>query len=156
MSRIEFLPTSEVGGRCLSVDAFGEAHDKISFSIGRGQIKSEKCAALYASGLSTAAIARQLKMSKSSVIWHLRDSGVSLRPSSHAPEGKKASARNYHAGHAPFGYLHLDGQLVMDPKEMSVVHQIVGMWKSGMGTGDIMRKLNSSSTKARHGGVWRY
>ena len=95
-------------------------------------------------------------MSKSSVIWHLRASGVSLRPSNQVPEGKKQGLRNYHFGHAPFGYVHLDGQLVVDPREMAVVHQITGMWKAGMGSGEIMRKLNSSKIKTRHGNSWRY
>jgi hypothetical protein len=143
-------------GRDLSVGASRHPHDKISFSIVRGPVISEKCAQLYASGLSLEDVGRELGIVKSCVLKHLRRLGVSLRPSTSSLEGKTPRARNYAFGNPPYGYAIIRSRLVEDPREMEVVRKMLIQWNSGASFCSIAKTLNANGHKTRCGGRWMH
>ena len=67
----------------------------------------EEARRIYESGLSLCRAPRRLKRSKAYVRDTLIAGGVSLRPSTHTPEGKKARSERRMAGPAPYGFTYL-------------------------------------------------
>ncbi len=53
------------------------------------------------------------------------------------------------------GYRLIDGQLQIVPEEAETVRQIFTDYLSGLGRNAIIKKLNSTSTPTRYGGIWR-
>ena len=72
----------------------------------------------YESGLSLEQVAERLKKSKAFIRSTLIAGGVSLRPSTHTPEGKAARNQGRLAGPAPYGFTYLRNQLVVHPSEV--------------------------------------
>jgi len=58
-------------------------------------------------------------------------------------------------GHAPYGYGYLNGALVVDPKEFTIVQRILKLRKSGKSSYAIAKILNDSKSPTRLGGHWR-
>lgn len=104
--------------------------------------------------MSLEAVAKEMRIAKSSVRRKLQWLGISLRPGTHSPEGKLAKKRRRFAGHAPYGYFFIRGRLVEHPKEIEVVHRILDLRKSGASFVSIAKTLNADGVLTRKGGHW--
>lgn len=140
----------------MSVGARRQPHDKITFSIIRGPVISDKCAQLYASGLSLAEVACELGIAKATVLRNLRSHSSSLEQDTQALESKLKRKRDHKSGNSPFGYLYVRGQLVVHPKEIEVVHKIIALWNSGSNLRSIADTLNGQGLTTRKGTIWRH
>ena len=54
-------------------------------------------------------------------------------------------------GTSPFGYIHFKGKLLMETREMIVVHNILQLHQSGYGLSAITQNLNDKKVKPRSG-----
>lgn len=118
-----------------------QAHDFISILIQARQSISRESAALYKNGQSLRAIAQELGVSKTCVREAIVREKVPLR--------RKTAIRN-----APYGYSLVKGRLFEDPKEMSVVQDILKWWRQGMSHCAIARRLNDQKVKPRKATNW--
>ena len=131
-----------------------EPHDSIQLYRLSRQGIYEKAAVLYEKGASLHAIARELNIPKSTVRKTLLDGGVVLRPHSkrqlqYVDVPSRISIRT-----APYGYCVVEGRLVEDPKEASVVRLILEWWRQGMSHCAITRRLNDQRIKPRKAAKW--
>jgi DNA invertase Pin-like site-specific DNA recombinase len=117
-------------------------------------VNSEKCAQLYNSGMSLEAVAKEMRIAKSSVRRKLQWLGISLRPGTQSHEGRLAKKQRSLAGHAPYGYLFIRGRLVEHPQEIEIVHRILDLRKSGASFVSIAKTLNADGVRNRKGGPW--
>ena len=140
----------------MSVGAHAQPHDKISFSILRSPFNSERCATLYASGLSLQDVAKELGIAKSSVLGHLRRFGISLRAGVHSSSRQASETPKSYFGKSPYGYVVIRGSRVKDPKETEVVRRMLALWNSGSNFRAIAKALNALGIKTRSGGQWRH
>lgn len=99
-------------------------------------------------------IAKELGCSKTSVRESLLKEKVDLRAHSHSQLSKDKKSKTLSVRNAPYGYCLVNGVLVEDPREMSVVALMVKWWNQGMSYGAIARKLNSQKIKPRKAAVW--
>lgn len=146
------------GRPCLSVDAHPMKStyddDFIHFSKILQPGIFQEARQFYASGLSLEQVAERLKKSKSFIRSTLIAGGVSLRPSTHTPEGKVARNQGRLAGPAPFGFTYLRGQLVVHPGEVEHLMFILDLWNQGQGPSAIARQLNERSILSKTGKQW--
>ena len=68
------------------------------------------------------------------------------------PPSKRATVQK--PGRPPYGYGYIDGQLVIDPREHSIVKQIVNLRKSGKSFNAIAIHLNGKKTPSRNQTQW--
>jgi len=57
-------------------------------------------------------------------------------------------------GVVPYGFAYLEGKLVVDPREIRVVLQMVKLWQSGKSYKAIADKLNGKGVPTRLGKRW--
>jgi len=57
-------------------------------------------------------------------------------------------------GHTPYGYAYLDGQLLVDPKEQTIVRKIMKLHHSGLSGNAIAKELNHQKIPSRTGKSW--
>ena len=57
-------------------------------------------------------------------------------------------------GVVPYGFAYLEGELVVDPRETKVVHQMVKLWQSGKSFKAIADMLNSHKVPTRMDRKW--
>jgi hypothetical protein len=86
---------------------------------------SSRAAEFYASGLSLAQISRQLNKSRTFIRKTLLEAGVSLRESLASQPSESSAPPTSHSGNTPFGYRNLRGRLIMDAREIEIVHSIM-------------------------------
>ena len=60
------------------------------------------------------------------------------------------------SGTIPYGYAYLEGALVKNPIEFSVVLKITRLWQSGKSARAIAQILNDQKIKTRQGKTWRH
>ena len=106
--------------------------------------------------MSLCLISKELNRSKTFVRKTLLESGVDLRPSCQFPELKKKAPKKYHSGVAPFGYRCLRGRLILDAREIEIVHSVMNLWNSGKSYCAIARQLNGQRIKNRKGTPWEH
>lgn len=99
-------------------------------------------------------IANDLGCSKTAVRESLLREKVDLRAHSHGQTSKGRKPVALSVRNAPYGYCLVNGMLVEDPREMSVVSLMVKWWNQGMSYGAIARKLNSQKIKPRKAAAW--
>jgi hypothetical protein len=131
-----------------------QPHDSIALTRLSKHGIFEKASVLYEKGASVRAIARELDVPKTTVRQTLVDGGVTLRP--HAKRqlrGAAVSAR-ISTRTAPYGWCLVDGKLVVDPKEASVLRLILKLWRQGMNHCAIARRLNEQRIKPRKAAQW--
>lgn len=98
--------------------------------------------------------AKRLKRSKAFIRSTLIAGGISLRPSTHTPEGKAARNQGRMAGPAPYGFTYLRGQLVVHPGQVENLIFILDLWKRGQGPTSIARQLNDRQILSKTGKQW--
>ena len=114
----------------------------------------DKASVLYASGSSLRAIADELAISKTTIRQTLIRGGIVLQPSNGRPIVKSISLKRRHIGHAPYGFVSINGQLIEDPKEQSIIQKILKLRSAEMSLSDIARKLNELRIKPRSSKAW--
>lgn len=60
------------------------------------------------------------------------------------------------AGPVPFGFVYLEGKLVIDPKEKQIVLNIIRLWNKGQSFREIARHLNGNKLTTRTGKNWTH
>lgn len=60
------------------------------------------------------------------------------------------------AGQPPYGFVYLDGKLVIDPKEHLVVRKIMSLWHRGKTLRAIALELNYQKIMNRKGTKWHH
>ena len=99
-------------------------------------------------------IADELGISKTTIRQTLIRGGVVLQPSNGRPVVKTVGQQRRHIGHAPYGFASINGKLVEDPKEQSIVQKILKLRSTDMSLSDIARKLNAVKIKPRTSKAW--
>ena len=99
-------------------------------------------------------IARELNVPKTTVRQTLLGGGVVLRPHSKRQLRSSAVPSRISIRTAPYGSCLVDGQLVEDPKEASVLRLILKLWRQGMSHCAIARRLNDQRIKPRKAAQW--
>jgi len=131
-------------------------HDYIHFPSLSIEGISSRAAEFYASGLSLAQISRQLNKSKSFIRKTLLEAGVSLRQSIESHLSESSAPPKLHSGNTPFGYRNLRGRLIMDAREIEIVHSIMELWTSGKSYSAIAAHLNGLGLKNRRETPWEH
>jgi hypothetical protein len=117
---------------------------------------SSRAAEFYASGLSLGQISRHLNRSKSFIRKTISDAGVTIRESGNVLLDERTQPATAHSGNTPYGYQSLRGQLILDAKEIEIVHTIMELWTKGHSYSDIVRNLNSQGLTNRKGSPWEH
>jgi hypothetical protein len=117
---------------------------------------SSRAAEFYASGLSLARISRQLNKSKSFIRMILFEAGVYLRQSVESHLSESLAPPKLHSGNTPFGYRNLRGRLIMDAREIEIVHSIMELWTRGKSYSAIAANLNGLGLKNRKATPWEH
>jgi hypothetical protein len=115
-----------------------------------------EAASLYASGLTLREVGRLLNVSKSSVRKTLLQQGIVLRPPNGVEQKKIPKSKRAYVGVTPYGYARLHGTLVVDPKEIVIVRQILKLRQSGKTLWAIAHHLNDQGYKNRSGTPWEH
>jgi len=131
-----------------------QAHDFMNFPLLSKQGISQIAADFYESGLSLDQIAKHLNCSKALVRKSLQSAGVVLRPSCQNPHFKKINPPNHRTGVPPFGYRILRGRLILDAREIQIVHLVMNLWTAGQSYSAIAKHLNNQGVKNRKATPW--
>ncbi len=131
-------------------------HDYIDFPSLSVEGVSSKAAEFYASGLSLRQISQHLNKSKSFIRKTLLEAGVSLRESAESHLSKSSAPPKPHSGNTPFGYRNLRGRLIMDAREIEIVHSIMKLWTRGKSYSAIAALLNGLGLKNRRVTSWEH
>jgi len=131
-------------------------HDYIDFPSLSKEGISSRAAEFYGSGLSLAQISRQLNKSKSFIRKTLLEAGVSLRQSVESHLSESSAPPKLHSGNTPFGYRNLRGRLIMDAREIEIVHSIMELWTRGKSYSAIAAHLNGLGLKNRRATPWEH
>jgi len=131
-------------------------HDYIDFPSLSVEGISSKAAEFYASGLSLRQISQHLNKSKSFIRKTLLEAGVSLRESAESHLSKSSAPPKPHSGNTPFGYRNLRGRLIMDAREIEIVHSIMELWTRGKSYSAIAAHLNGLGLKNRRATLWEH
>jgi DNA-binding CsgD family transcriptional regulator len=115
---------------------------------------TSKAVEFYASGLSLVQIAQRLNRSKSRIRKSLKEAGVVLRPSYQSSELVRNTPQLNRIGVPPFGYRILRGRLILDAREIEIVHLVMSLWKTGQNFSAIARALNGRNIKNRKATPW--
>jgi site-specific DNA recombinase len=104
--------------------------------------------------MSLREISKQTGIPKTTVKETLNAHGLSLRnyASGQIPSSKRATVQK--PGRPPYGYGYIDGQLAIDPRENSIVKQILNLWRSGKSFNAIAIHLNGKKTPSRNQTQW--
>ena len=129
-------------------------HDIMSFFPNTKDRIFAICAPLYALGHSLREIERQTGFVKTTIKKTLNAGGLALRNYRNRQKPISQDPNVMKAGAIPFGYAHLEGQLVKDPREYKTLLQIQKLWKSGKSCSDIAAVLNNQKTPTRRGKRW--
>jgi hypothetical protein len=114
----------------------------------------EKCAPLYEQGFSLRDVEEQTGIPKSKIRGTFHESGIPLRNFKNGKNLIKNGIEVKCGGHPPFGWLYLDGKLVIDPKEHIIVRKILKLHQSGKSNQDIANTLNTSKFPTHKGNPW--
>ena len=117
---------------------------------------SSRVAEFYASGLSLRQISKHLNKSKSFIRKTILEAGVSLRESAESHLSKSSAPPKPHSGNTPFGYRNLRGRLIMDAREIEIVHSIMELWTRGKSYSAIAAHLNGLGLKNRRATSWEH
>ena len=131
-----------------------QTHDYIDFPSLSIDGISSRAAEFYASGLSLAQVSKQLNKSKSFIRKTLLEAGVALRASKDILEEGKPRTHSHHTGNTPFGYRCLRGRLIMDAREIEIVHLVMNLWTAGQSYSAITKHLNNQGIKNRKATPW--
>lgn len=115
-----------------------------------------EAASLYDSGLTLREVGRLLNVSKTSVRKALLLQGIVLRPPNGEEQKKIPKSKRTYVGVTPYGYARLHGTLVVDPKEIVIVRQILKLRQSGKTLWAIAHHLNDLGYKNRSGTPWEH
>ena len=147
-------PFGNFGGAEVSTDEPFYQHDFIELSPRTPSRIYEKCAPLYKNGHSIRDIEVRTGIPKTTVREALKKMGMALRN----PQGGNASkidgTKNKRGGHTPYGFAYLDGQLLIDPKEQTIVRKILKLHHSRLTGNAIARELNNQKIPSRNGKSW--
>ena len=91
-------------------------------------------------------IARQLKVSHSSVIAGLRKAGI---------HGNILDTTNKRKGQIPLGYDYIDGQLIKNEKEQETIRMIKQLNSNGLSLRGIGKELNKRLIPTKNNGIWQ-
>jgi len=117
---------------------------------------SSSAAGFYDSGLSLRQISKQLNKSKTFIRKTLLEAGVSLRQSVESHLSESSAPPKLHSGNTPFGYRNFRGRLIMDAREIEIVHSIMELWTRGKSYSAIAAHLNSLGLKNRRATPWEH
>lgn len=129
-------------------------HDFIELSPRTQERIFEKCAPLYQKGLSIRDIEAATGIPKSTVREALTSSGMALRNPTNGSARKIDNTQNKRGGHTPYGYAYLEGKLLIDPKEQTIVRKILKLRQEGKTFQAIADDLNRQRTPTRFGKTW--
>lgn len=130
---------------------FRETEIPTSFYEGVRQLNTSR----LEKGLSIRDIEERTGIPKSTVREALTKSGMSLRNPLNGSARQIDRLHTKRGGHTPYGYAYLDGQLLFDPKEQSIVRKILKLHQSGMSGNAIATELNHQKIPSRTGKTWR-
>jgi hypothetical protein len=117
---------------------------------------SSRAVSFYNSGLSLRQISKQLNKSKSFIRKTLLEAGVSLRESVESHLSESLAPSKPHSGNTPFGYRNLRGRLIMDAREIEIVHSIMKLWTQWKSYSAIAAHLNGLGLKNRRATSWEH
>jgi hypothetical protein len=129
-------------------------HDFIAFSPKIRRPRPSEFRSLYDSGLSISQISDRLGVAKSTVRDALASAGAVLRNFKSRHKSKKYGTNVAHPGTMPYGFLSLDAQVVMDPREQSIIQTMLRLWQSGKSIKAICDQLNGRKVSTRSGRPW--
>ena len=131
-------------------------HDYIDFISLSVEGISSKAAEFYASGLSLRQISQHLNKSKSFIRKTLLEAGVCLRESLASQPSESSRPPKPHSGNTPYGYRNLRGRLIMDAREIKIVHSIMKPRTRGKSYSAIATHLNGLGLKNRRATPWEH
>ena len=143
-----------IGGATRPTHKRYQPHDHIELSIKTHDRIYEKCAPLYEKGMSLREIARQTGIPKTTIRETLNAKGMVLRNYVRGLNTSPSRTREQKPGRPPYGYGYLNGKLMKDPREYSVVQQILLIWSSGKSFQAITTQLNNQGTVSRNRKKW--
>lgn len=116
----------------------------------------DQIASFYKAGLSLREIEKRLGVAKTTIRETLIKDGVARRNFSKNQKGSQELAGAMRSGTTPFGYIYLEGKLVIDPREYQTVLEIVRLRKSGNSMRAIAQTLNDRKIPTRLGKTWKH
>jgi hypothetical protein len=99
-------------------------------------------------------VAGELRISKTAVRDHLKESGVPLRSHSNVQVSHSKTGRTRSIKTAPYGHCLVSGKLVEDPREQAILKVILNWWSQGMSHCAIAKELNRQNKKPRKAMKW--
>lgn len=150
---VRYVPL-ESGGPRPTVHKKYQPHDTIAICNLSKRGISEKVAQLYAAGHSLLYISERLNISRWKARTLLQERETPLRSQVVDPKTKTKKPMDLSPKVAPYGYCLIDGKLVSDPKEQSIIQIIERHWRNGMSHRAITKKLNGQKFRPRRAKTW--
>jgi len=142
------------GGPRDMLSELWEPHDIIDNFNGSRQAISLKCAALYDLEYSFNQISQEIGIPKTTVIEALQKLNLVQSKTKKWKNAVKALPRKIRIGTAPYGLAWFGNRLVVDPKEIIIVHVILKLRQQGRSHQEIADHLNGLGNKTRTGSRW--
>ena len=142
------------GGPLPTVDKIFQPHDNISICRLTKRGITEKIVDLYESGESLLAISEQLRVSRWKARTLLQEKKIQLRSQEVDEKKPRKKPVDRTKKVAPYGYCLVNGKLMVDPKEQSVIQRIDSYCREGLSHRAIARKLNRQKFKPRRADTW--
>lgn len=129
-------------------------HDIIAFSSNLAKSNFDAFKSLYTKGLSLREISNRFEIPASTIRDELKAKGLPLRSNLKAKTSNSKKPRRLVWGSTPYGYAHLDGMLVIDPKETKVVRIIIALHQKGISFNSIAKTLTAQKIPSKTGRRW--
>ena len=104
--------------------------------------------------MSLGEISKETGIPKTCIREALNASGMALRNYTSGRNVPYSRTRVQVPGRPPYGYAYLKGQMVIDPREYSIIQQILKLWKSGKSYNTISEILNKQKIPTRSHKLW--
>ncbi len=144
------------GGAVTALDEHSYPHDFIAFKSKSAERVLEETTPLYKKGLSLKQVAEITGIPKSTIHKTFTDTGMEIRNRVLTNRKSPNSKKYMKAGPVPFGFVYLEGKLVIDPKEQQIVLNILRLWNKGQSFRAIARHLNGKKLTTRTGKNWTH
>ncbi len=144
------------GGGKTTTNEQLQLHDFIPLSLRIKDRIFERCAPLYKKGMSLQDIEKRTGISKCLITKSFLKNKLPIRNAKTGKNLPKNCQSYKKAGQPPYGFVYLDGKLVIDPKEHLVVRKIMSLWQEGHSMRAIALELNAKKITNRKGTKWHH
>ena len=129
-------------------------HDTIEFSQNPAVSSLAEFRQLYLKGLSLNEVSEVTGFAVSTIRDLLIRNNVTLRAANKSTASDPKKPKRTFWGAIPYGYNILDGQVVVDPKEIKVVRKILELHRKGLKFNAIKRWLNDQKIPSKLSSKW--